>query len=62
MHGLPVLAEAEAWLPGSDRRFVAVGLERARQRLVRRLDGCFVVARHPAAQIGPEVSLGPGDC
>ena len=62
VHGLPVLAEAEAWLPGSDRRFVvAVGLERARQRLVRHLpDGCFVVARHPAAQIGPEVSLGPG--
>jgi sugar O-acyltransferase (sialic acid O-acetyltransferase NeuD family) len=62
VQGLPVLADPDAWLPGSDRRFViAVGLERARQRLSGLLpDGHFVVARHPAAQIGPTVSLGPG--
>jgi sugar O-acyltransferase (sialic acid O-acetyltransferase NeuD family) len=62
VHGVPVLAEADAWLPGPDRRFVvAVGQERVRQRLASLLlDGRFVVVRHPAAQIGPAVSLGLG--
>jgi sugar O-acyltransferase (sialic acid O-acetyltransferase NeuD family) len=62
LHGLPVLAAAEVWLPRPGRRFVvAVGLERPRERLSRLLpDDRFVVVRHPAAQIGPSVSLGPG--
>jgi sugar O-acyltransferase (sialic acid O-acetyltransferase NeuD family) len=62
VQGLPVLAGAEAWLPGPNRRFiVAVGHERTRQRLARLLvSGRFAVALHPAAQIGSTVSLGPG--
>jgi sugar O-acyltransferase (sialic acid O-acetyltransferase NeuD family) len=62
VQGLPVLDDPDAWRPGPDRRFVvAVGQERARQRLAMLLpDGLFALVRHPAAQIGPAVSLGPG--
>lgn len=62
VHGLPVLADPEAWLPRPGRRFIiAVGLEEARQRIAGRLcNADFGIARHPKAYVGPAVTLGPG--
>lgn len=60
--GVEVIQDAAAWRPGAIKRFVvAIGDERARKRMAERLqDAAFIAVCHPAAQLGPRVSLGAG--
>lgn len=63
IRGVPVLAASLESLRGRDLRFVlAVGNGRARQRAAASLgpDAIFVKVVHPAATIGPCVSIGEG--
>lgn len=62
VHGLPVWRDPAAWgrLQGV-QVVVAIGDNRMRARLVHRLHGAdFAVARHPAALLGPNVTVGEG--
>jgi sugar O-acyltransferase (sialic acid O-acetyltransferase NeuD family) len=62
IHGLPVANHISAWTGHSELEFVvAVGDGRARKRLTQELgDVRFVKSIHPAATMGPNVSLGEG--
>jgi sugar O-acyltransferase (sialic acid O-acetyltransferase NeuD family) len=62
VHEVPVSDDPADWNPEAETRFlVAIGDARVRARLVGKLGGArFATALHPAAAMGPRVTVGEG--